>query len=151
MIPDAETWIALAALVVSIATAVHAAFAARRLTRLQEWVAHYDLEAHRAAEAWAHKADLRVRLEKHPEGFLVWNAGGAAATGVRVQITATEGGRSPIERDAQRKLPLARLDPEEECPLIAAIYWDYDTAFDVVLTWQDPDGSERRSERRVYT
>jgi len=97
------------------------------------------------------QADLKVRLERAPDQIVLWNDGEGEAEDVRLVVTRKVG-PSPIERDARRKLPLARLDPgaENECPFSALVAWEIETGFHCVITWRDPGGDERRKELPLY-
>jgi hypothetical protein len=55
-------------------------------------------------------------------------------------------GGSPFERDARRKLPLAKLGTGEECQFSAMIAWEIDTALNCVISWRDLDGGRRHEE-----
>jgi hypothetical protein len=145
-----DTWIALGALVFSVGIGFHSIITSRRLRKLQEQVATYELKAHEEAEQWSQRADLQVRLERGPDQIVLRNAGGAVAEDIRLEVQARGGAPNPIQRDAARKLSLLRLDPEEECPFGAFVLWEHDPTLDIQVTWRDPDGAERRVERILY-
>jgi hypothetical protein len=148
----ADTWIALASVVVAVLSAIYTAVTSRRLTRLQVELAEYDLRERRATADLARRADLQLRLESGPDRFVLSNVGGAVARDVHLEVNRANGGPDPIELARRRKLPLARLDPGEHCELGAAIYREYESApFECVITWRDPDGSRQRAERTVHT
>lgn len=107
------------------------------------------MRARKEEEEWGRRAHLRVRLEKAPDQIVLWNEGGADATNVRLQVRSRGGAKDPIEGDARRKLPLPRLQPEDECTFSAFVFWDYGPVFEVEMrqrmTSMVPDAAERRS------
>lgn len=144
-----DTWIALAALIVSVSAIVFSWATSWRLNRLQAQVAAAVLRKHEAEEEWSRHAAVRVRLQKDPDQFVVSNGGGADAKNVELQVSRPDGGTDPIEQARRRgKLPIPRLLSGDEYAIGAFVLWDYELAFEVEVIWTDPDGTERR-EREI--
>lgn len=145
-----ETLIALVALLFSVVFGIHSMYTARRQTRLQERLAEHELRTHQEALDHSQRADLQVRLERDPDRIVLMNCGGAAARDVHLDVKSANTAPNPIGPHDVRRLPLARLGPDDECPFSAFVLWDYNPAFEIVIQWRDPDGTERRTERTLY-
>lgn len=147
-----DTWIALAALLVSVGSVLFTWVTSRRLNRLQAEVAQAELRKHQEEEEWARHAAVRVRLQKDPDQFVVWNEGGAEARDVDLQIRRPDGESDPIEQ-ARRygKLPIPRLRPGDEYGIGAFVLGEHAITFEVKVTWIDPDGAECSDEESLRT
>lgn len=146
-----DTWIALIALLFSVIFGAHSIRTSRRLNTLAEQNAEYELRGHQEADKQKRRANLQLRIVRHPDQIILSNAGEGLATDVYLTVRSSVGERDPIKYDGDRKLPLARIGPGEECSFGASIFWEYDTAFHCDLTWRDLDGVERRDELTLHT
>jgi hypothetical protein len=149
----ADTWIALAALIVSVGAILFSWVTSRRLNRLQVEVAEAELRRHREDEEWSRRASVRVRLQRDPDQFVIWNDGGADASNVDLQVHCLEApNRDPVEQARRhRKLPIPRLRSGDKQGVGAFVLWDYTMTFQVVVKWTDPDGAERADEEILRT
>ena len=137
-----ENWIDVAALTVSFVALAVSIYALRAV--------RYDIRAHKRNEEALARADLRLRLERHPDRVVVRNHGGAEAKDVHLQVVARGRTNPVITQHAQRKLPLPRLGSEEECAFDALVFWEAETMFDAVVTWRDPNGKTQKVEQPLY-
>lgn len=97
-------------------------------------------------------ADVRVQLRgtSRDTKFLIQNWGQGPARNVNVTALSKVGGMSPfLHGDYDQKLPIPELLPGDVVSLLAAITLGMGPTFNVVTTWQDPDGSERKREHQV--
>jgi hypothetical protein len=133
-----DAWIALATFLIAVPAAWYGVRVAR-----------HDLQSKQAEREAANRAELRVRLERSPDQFVIFNVGGAAASQVTFDLTSALTSKDRMAHD-RRKLPLSRLDAGQECAFGAVILWEADTKFGVVLTWRDPDDKVQRRDTEVY-
>lgn len=80
----------------------------------------------------------------------VCNKGNAIARNVNFNIKTVRGGKSPlVQGDFDVKFPASSLLPGEEIYLLAAITLDMSPAFDVMVSWDNPDGKSKIKEFRL--
>lgn len=127
--------------VVALGVALISLYRTGRLQRLQERLAGHQLRDYERAEVARLHADLRVTAEYRPDHIFIVNAGEASAH--RIDLQFPDGNDPIVASEREEKLPIAMLLPDERFPLSAAFSMDNAPPFNAVLTWQDPDGSER--------
>lgn len=93
------------------------------------------------------KLDL-YRDNKHYR-FRVTNVGSAQARNVQVKILTGKDEHDPIAgTDYDSKFPAPVLEPGSSISLFAAIYLGSPTAYNALVSWEDPDG--RKAENTTY-
>jgi hypothetical protein len=147
-----DTVIASLALVVAAGSAIASALIGRRQTRLQaehvglaNELAQYQLKAHRDAEERDRHAGFRLVLGDAGKRLVLSNIGGAPAENVNLVIRDQRNGRSPISNAG--KLPLARLDPSDECSFLVSQAIGGGPPWEYVITWTDSNGEEQSMEK----
>ena len=93
--------------------------------------------------------DVRIFLRGVGTGirFVIRNMGSAAARDVSVDVEPLPGKNSPlVTTEYESKIPIARLEPEEECELSAVVTTGTGIEFTARLGWTDEDGTEQSSE-----
>lgn len=82
--------------------------------------------------------------------FHVKNVSEVEATDVEFRVLVKDPSDDPIvESDYKSKFPLKRLTPGEEITTHAAIYISSSGAYNAVLRWKNPDGSQSEDETFV--
>jgi len=98
------------------------------------------------------KVDARIKLDLVKEGknnyrFRLTNISTQDARDVNLKLLVEKPGDDPIIRtEYQEKLPAKVLSPGSSVSLIAALHLGSPTAYNAVLTWVNPDGSESNYE-----
>jgi len=147
--------VALLAVAISAASLVRTRAIAQEQLELQRTtsqLAKKQLELLLAEEAAASGARLEIHIE--PSGnsykFVVSNVGDVPAKNVSFQLRPHGKGESPlITSDFSTKFPVPILGPGSAVGALAALSFGSATAFDVTLTWQDPNGRTREAETFV--
>jgi hypothetical protein len=97
-------------------------------------------------------ADIQIFLsgvggDRH---FTVENGGPATAHNVELSIES-EGGKNPpvLKSELERRFPVQRLAAGEQRSVQAIITTGTGIHFKAVVSWQDPDGSQRQVDARL--
>ena len=96
--------------------------------------------------------DARVRLDLVKEGkgsyrFRLTNISSQDAKNVNLKLLLNKPGDDPIiKSEYQQKLPAKVLSSGSSVSLIAALHLGSPTAYNAIISWQNPDGSEANFE-----
>ena len=93
--------------------------------------------------------DVRVFLRGVGTGirFVIRNMGAAPAHDVQFEIAPLSGKNSPlVSSEYEAKIPIAKLEPDEECELAAVVTTGTGIEFTGHLSWRDPDGTGHKVE-----
>lgn len=82
--------------------------------------------------------------------FTVENEGAGPAHNVELKIES-EGGKNPpvLEGELDKKFPIAELAADEQLSVQAIITTGTGIHFNVVVSWENPDGSRREVTTRL--
>jgi hypothetical protein len=130
---------------VSLALSASALIIALWTQRRQPELTRRQIAEYRAREAAATKARVRAHLDAG--GFWLENEG--EATGRFVDITAltSRGVDAVFDR---KQLPLPQLEPGQRALLTFFREYGGGAPFQVVIAWENPDGSQDGYEGAVY-
>lgn len=123
--------------------------------KMESILANHQIQDYEQARQAKSKADIDVALRpgraRGTYQIVLSNQGGAAAQNVNLAIRQAEGAGSPlVQGDYDKKLPIPRLDPGKECPLLAALSHQCYPPFNVRVSWDDPDGTPRTKDQIIY-
>lgn len=98
------------------------------------------------------KIQARVKLDLVKEGkgnyrFRLTNISSQDAKNVNLKLLLNKPNDDPIiKTEYQQKLPAKVLSPGSSISLIAALHLGSPTAYNAILSWENPDGSEASYE-----
>ena len=147
--------IALIAVAISAVSLIRTRRIAKEQLELQRTMAQMakkQLELLLAEEAASSGARLEVRIEPYGNShkFIVSNAGTVPAKDVSFQLHPHGKGDSPlVQSDFADKFPVTMLGAGSSVGALMARTFGTASAFDVTLTWRDPNGSAREEETFV--
>lgn len=102
------------------------------------------------SEVGQSKARLTAELMKDGKGYKLRVTNVSTVPACNVSVRTISADHDPlIDSEKQSKLPWPRLDPGASFTLIAVIYLSSPTAFNMGLTWSDPDGTVVEEEAFV--
>ena len=93
--------------------------------------------------------EVRVFLRGVGSGirFVIRNMGTSTARDVHFEIDSQTGKNSPlVASEVESKIPLAKLEPDEECELAAVVTTGTGIEFNARLGWRNADDTETRIE-----
>ncbi len=119
------------------------------LQRATAALAKKQLEMLVREESELNKARIDVSIEEYRNAhrFVLTNIGQAPAKNVAFSIEPRKHGSSPLViSDYEEKIPIPSLSPGAEVGVLAAFSMGSATAFNVKVSWDNPDGTSVKDE-----